>query len=235
MFVTVDDLAKYTKLKTDDLNDLQSFLDSACNIVKNYLGYDPAMGLYTDYTEGFGSNRIKLKHKPISLVYKITDYETDEIIFEAQQSLKQDYIISEEFVTFKNIVFPMGHHLIVEYIGGYGLLNFTPSSIIGGNALTLESDFDKIIFGGDAIGFTDIFNEINGGNALTLGIIENNNLPPLFKQTVLRIATLLISESDNNIGVSSKTFGDSGSRTFINYVNFDKYLLPLSQYKIIVV
>ena len=55
--------------------------------------------------------------------------------------------------------------------------------------------------------------------------------PEIIKLTVLRIAALLQSESDSNIGVTSKTFGDSGNRTFINTVNFEKYLQPISQYK----
>ena len=56
-------------------------------------------------------------------------------------------------------------------------------------------------------------------------------VPELIKMTALRIATLLQTESDNNIGVTSKSFGDSGNRTFINTVNFDKYLIQISQYR----
>jgi hypothetical protein len=53
--------------------------------------------------------------------------------------------------------------------------------------------------------------------------------------TVLRIAALLLSESDGNIGVQSKSFADSGTRTFINTVNFDKYLIQISIYKILTI
>ena len=49
--------------------------------------------------------------------------------------------------------------------------------------------------------------------------------------TTLRIAALLYSETDQNIGVTSKTFGDSGTRTFVNYTKFDKYLEPLAHWK----
>ena len=58
------------------------------------------------------------------------------------------------------------------------------------------------------------------------------NLPQIIKLTVLRIAALLQTESNNNIGISGKSFMD-GSRTFINYTNFDKYLIACSKYKLI--
>jgi hypothetical protein len=60
-------------------------------------------------------------------------------------------------------------------------------------------------------------------------------LPKIIKMTVLRIASLLQSESNQNIGVSSKSFGDSGTRTFINYTDYSKYLLPISVFKLIVI
>lgn len=59
------------------------------------------------------------------------------------------------------------------------------------------------------------------------------SVPELMKLTVLRIAALLQSESDSNIGITSKSFGDAGTRVFQNYTNFDKYLLPLSRYKLL--
>ena len=58
------------------------------------------------------------------------------------------------------------------------------------------------------------------------------DLPPIIKLTVLRIAALLQTESNNNIGISGKSFID-GSRTFINYTNFSKYLDACSKYKLI--
>ena len=60
----------------------------------------------------------------------------------------------------------------------------------------------------------------------------STDLPSIIKLTVLRIAALLQTESNNNIGVSGKSFID-GSRTFINYTNFSKYLDTCSKYKLI--
>ena len=58
------------------------------------------------------------------------------------------------------------------------------------------------------------------------------DLPQIIKLTVLRISALLQTESNNNIGISGKSFID-GSRTFINYTNFDKYLIACAKYKLI--
>ena len=60
----------------------------------------------------------------------------------------------------------------------------------------------------------------------------STDLPAIIKLTVLRIAALLQTESNNNIGISGKSFMD-GSRTFMNYTNYDKYLIQTSKYKLI--
>jgi len=57
--------------------------------------------------------------------------------------------------------------------------------------------------------------------------------PEIIILTIMRIAAVLQTEGDSNIGITSKSFGDSGSRTFINTVNFDKYLIQVSQYRTI--
>jgi len=66
------------------------------------------------------------------------------------------------------------------------------------------------------------------------GELEDDfEMPEIIKLTILRIASLLQTESDSNIGVTSKSFGDSGNRTFVNTVSFDKYLIQISQYRVI--
>ena len=58
------------------------------------------------------------------------------------------------------------------------------------------------------------------------------DLPAIIKLTVLRISALLQTESNNNIGVSGKSFID-GSRTFISFTNYDKYLIACANYRIL--
>ena len=60
----------------------------------------------------------------------------------------------------------------------------------------------------------------------------STDLPQIIKLTVLRIAALLQTESNSNIGISGKSFMD-GSRTFTNFTNFSKYLDACSKYKLI--
>ena len=55
-------------------------------------------------------------------------------------------------------------------------------------------------------------------------------LPELIGLTILRIATLMLMEGGENIGVSSKSFADN-SRQFIQYTNYNKYLSPLLAYR----
>ena len=59
---------------------------------------------------------------------------------------------------------------------------------------------------------------------------DDNNVPDIVRLTILRIATLMLMEGGENIGVSSKSFADN-SRTFISYTNYMKYLSPLQTYR----
>lgn len=53
----------------------------------------------------------------------------------------------------------------------------------------------------------------------------------LFRQTALRIATLLMEESGGNIGVSSMSAEASGGRAFLNVVDYTPYLKLLSAFR----
>ena len=57
-------------------------------------------------------------------------------------------------------------------------------------------------------------------------------LPDIITQTILRIASLLQTEANGNIGLSGKSFSDN-SRSFISYANYDKYLSPLYPLRIV--
>jgi hypothetical protein len=229
MLISIADFEQYTGKRVEDSAGLQMYIDSAADIIKNYIGYDPEIAFNTEYIKGYNSNKLQLKHKPVNLVYKITDSMTDEVLFEAKTDLTQrDYMVSEEFVSFKNIVFP-DRKLIVEYISGFGYIDFSVFTLDGGGASSAEWAVTYDCGLSDSEYRSSI---LSGGSAVNRGSEE---MPAIFKQTALRIAALLATEANDNIGVTSKQFGDSGSRTFINYTNFDKYLLPLSKYKLIVI
>ena len=107
-----------------------------------------------------------------------------------------------------------------------GVKNITVVSEITIDGTPVENyyiDNDKIILKQPVISDNIIIR-------FTAGFSED--LPAIIKLTVLRIAALLQTESNNNIGISGKSFID-GSRTFTNFTNFSKYLDACSKYKLI--
>ena len=80
----------------------------------------------------------------------------------------------------------------------------------------------------DYIGYDIEYYLLNPITGLIEDVIE---IPEIIKLTIMRIAAILQTEGDSNIGITSKSFGDSGTRTFINTVNFDKYLIQISNYR----
>ena len=55
---------------------------------------------------------------------------------------------------------------------------------------------------------------------------EAEAMPSLVHLSILRIATLMLMEAGENIGVTGKSFADN-TRSFISYTNYAKYLNPL--------
>jgi hypothetical protein len=60
---------------------------------------------------------------------------------------------------------------------------------------------------------------------------EIGQMPSVIVVSILRIATLMLSETGGNIGLTGKSFADN-SRTFVNYSNYRKYLAPLDSMRI---
>ena len=68
---------------------------------------------------------------------------------------------------------------------------------------------------------------------LNKALADFETLPGIVKLTILRIAALMQTESEGNIGITSKQFGESGSRTFIKTTDYTPYLQPLSKYRVV--
>lgn len=60
---------------------------------------------------------------------------------------------------------------------------------------------------------------------------NSDTCPELIKLTILQIGTLIYMQTNKNIGITGLLGQDGISRTFINYTNFDKYLINLNGYK----
>jgi hypothetical protein len=174
-YVSVEEFQKYSSVYGDtDLQ--QSYIDSAEDVVKNYLGYSPTLHGYTYFCAGNGSHELQLRARPIQTIVNVE-------INKEPIPLSEFYFPNDGEFLYYNKVFPLDSNVKVEYSAGY-----------------LDAD-----------------------------------LPQIIKMTVLRIASILQAESDGNVAITSKSFADSGTRTFTNYTNFDKYLLPISSYKLIVI
>jgi hypothetical protein len=165
--------------------------------------------------------------------------------------LQQNYIDSAEGIVNTYLGYSPTLHSYHQLFDGSGTnelqLNAKPIAsivavIINGSSIPLSQFYST---NNEFIYYNKIFplgkRNIEIGYEAGFGIIPGDDvvngpyLPYIIKMTVLRIAALLQSESDGNIGVTSKSFADSGSRTFINSINFDKYLIQISNYKILVI
>ena len=60
---------------------------------------------------------------------------------------------------------------------------------------------------------------------------SDENMPSVIVLSILRLATLMLTEGNGNIGLTGKSFTDN-SRTFVNYSNYRKYLQPLDGFRI---
>lgn len=52
-------------------------------------------------------------------------------------------------------------------------------------------------------------------------------IPDIVEQTIFRLASLLKTEANGNIGLTSRSYGNDGSRSYLNYTSYAKYLEPL--------
>jgi hypothetical protein len=211
--VSLADFQKYTNTFQNDTSLQESYLESAESIVFDYLGYDL---LYKEYTETIiiegKTNKIKLNAKPIQ---KLAGIKVNNI----SQPISNFAIVGNSLID-NSYFFVKNDIVSVNYFAGY-------KSAENSNDDPSEDD---IIDGGSPDTIYDDDN-YDGGTPFDRIYL----LPNIIKTTVLRIAALLQTESDSNIGVTSKSFGESGSRTFVSFTNFDKYLLPISKYRIIAI
>ena len=59
---------------------------------------------------------------------------------------------------------------------------------------------------------------------------DKKDLPEVFTNTILRIASLMFAETNGAIGLTGRTSPD-GSKSYISYTNYNKYLSNLDSYK----
>lgn len=63
-------------------------------------------------------------------------------------------------------------------------------------------------------------------------VVDNDSTcPEEIKVCVMQIAGLMQTESGGNVGISSKSFGDSGSRNFLSTRKYDDQLKNISKFR----
>jgi len=211
-FVSAADLQKYTGVQLDSEKSLEVYVDSAAEIVENYLGYGLALAKYSTVLNGNGTDEIQLEARPIKTLLRV--------VINGAAVPPGSFETSNEFLVYRDGVFPGGRRNVqATYWAGFS----PPGDVDTG-------DGGGVLDGGNA--GTEVFAvDLDGGNA---GFAESGSpLPEIIRGTILRIAALLLTESEGNIGITGKSFAESGSRTFVSFTNFDKYLGPISGYKLI--
>lgn len=144
------------------------FIQSATEIVEEYLGYLLVADTYHEFQTGTGSRKLYLNNRPIEMI--------NLLMVDGKMLDFQDFAWNPEYVYMRCGIFPQGCNVEIDYSTGFNLI------------------------------------------------------PSIIKTTILRIATLLLTEMGENIAVTSKSFAD-GSRQFVNYTSFDRYLTPLKKYR----
>jgi len=216
--VSLEQFSQYTGVH-DNPEKLQSFIDAAEGMVMNYLGYELGTRKYVTTANGNGREDVQLEARPVREILSV--FINDEPVPTSHFETVNEYIY------YKNGIFPEGRrNIIVVYNAGFDTDMDIPDNDLydGGDA---TNDSDDYIGNADASTVSPI---LDGGNAL----LESGatTIPSEIIITILRIAALLESESNQNIGVTSKQFAESGSRTFVNFTSLQKYLFPISRYRL---
>jgi len=188
--VDVATLKSYLGVNVESDTLLEIYLDTAINIVEEFLGYYPEFGsgALTQFYQGDGTAVLQLNAKPVQ---ELQELWIDGVkVFDSMDELGPGdtalaFRTEEEFLYLTD-----------------GKTKFP--------AAKTEDDYNiKVVY--------------------TAGY---STLPGIISMTILRLGALLYTEADGNIGVTSKTFGDSGTRTFVQVTNYQKYLEPISKYRV---
>lgn len=160
----------YEEEGTDDLCNI--YIESAENIVSEYLGYSPIVTSYEEIVVGIGSDKLFTRVPHIEEFSYVMEVDNEEIL--------SDLVANEECIYSRNYkeVFEEGKKYKVVYDGGW----------------------------------------------------KKTAIPSDIKMAILRISSLMLTESSGNIGLTSKSNLDT-TRSFYNYTNYQKFLQPLLPYR----
>lgn len=154
--------------------------------------------------------------------------------------LKEDFLRSAEEIVGEYLGYaPALTNYSEVYLSSYKrpALYLPAKNVISVDAITIngrEQDMEQFIIKDDHIRFKDgrMFPRGEDNIIVTFSAgWEPDTVPTVIKMSILRIATLMLQETNGNIGLSGKSYADQ-SRTFISYTNYAKYLSPIDGYRI---
>lgn len=163
-----------------------------------------------------------------------------------------EYTGNYEDTLIKDTLIEAAEEMVIDYLG-YDPISTTYTELVSGigdyklylNAQPITAitslSIDDVVQDVEDYEVADFFiYRIDGTPVFTSGnenvdieyVAGYSTIPSTIKLTILRIASLLLQESNGNIGLSGKSFADN-SKTFINYSDYKKYLKPLDPLRIL--
>jgi hypothetical protein len=219
MIISVEEFEKYNGVQDDDRGFLVSLIRAAEEVAADYLGYAPEYQLRRETHDGTGAEYLPVRARPVRAAAYVA-------IAGAAVPLER-VEFTDDRLYLRGGLFPRGRRNVeVRYTAGYQFER-APAVLSGGAAAGAGAD---VLSGGAAAG-GGADGALCGGDAATY----SGQPAYLIKNVVLRIASLMLTETGQNIGITSKSFGDSGTRAYLNNTEYAKYLLPIARYKLLVV
>jgi hypothetical protein len=176
-YVALADFKKYANKREEDATGealYQTYIDSAEQIVKDYLAYDPASQVYTHTLPGSGLTYLQLKAKPVTVLTSVTADGTARNV--------ADFRLEDERLYDKTrAIFSTASEIVVVYTAGWvavpGIIKLAVMRIA--SLLSQEA--------GENIGVTST--SFDGGNSRTFINYTNfaKYLAPLSSFRVVRL------------------------------------------------
>jgi hypothetical protein len=176
-YVTLADFKKYAKKVEEDVAGealYQIYIDSAEQIVKDYLSYNPASQAYTHTLSGSGLSFMQLRAKPVTALTSVT-------IDGASRAVGDFRLEDERLYDTTGDIFYLGATVVVAYTAGWssvpGIIKLAVMRIA--SLLAMEA--------GENIGVTST--TFDGGNSRTFINYTNfaKYLAPLSSFRVVRL------------------------------------------------
>lgn len=171
------------------------------------------------------------------LLQRFNDYCADYESSEEIDALKMQYLVSAREVVENYLGYKLSVHDVTEdhVFTGSNDIYLREFPVLECYSLKVNGEYLPPMYyslRGDHV-------RINDGHCHCHGEVEvqyvagYKKIPDLIIQTICRIAALLKTESNGSIGLTSKSYGNDGSRSFVNFTSFEKYLQPLYPFKTI--